>query len=103
MIQTKHELTQFLIDHADEIRAFGVERLGVFGSFARGDQTAASDIDFMVVFASGKKKFRSFMALADFLEESAGRRIELLTPESLNPRNRDQILAQVEYVPNTLT
>lgn len=99
MIQTKLELNQFLNDHADEIRAFGVERLSVFGSFARGDQTAASDIDFMVVFAPGKKNFRNFMGLADFLEDQAGRRIELLTPESLAEHVRAKILAQVSYVP----
>lgn len=99
MIETKEQLREFLTANADKIRAFGVERIGVFGSFARGDQTPASDIDFMVVFQPGQKTWHHFSDLYDFLEEHAGRRVELLTPESLKERKRDRILAQVEYVP----
>ncbi len=98
MIKTKRALEQFLIDHADEIRAFDVARIGVFGSFARGDITAKSDIDFMVVFRPDDETFRNFMDLADFLEEHTGRTVEILTPDSLNHRIRDKVLAQVEYV-----
>lgn len=99
VIATKDQLQQFLREHAEEIQRFGVERIGVFGSFARGEQTVDSDIDFMVVFAPGRKSFRNFMDLADYLEEHVGRRIEVLTPEALTERSRDRILAQVEYVP----
>ncbi len=99
MIQTKEELKRFLIGHADAILAFGVERIGVFGSFSRGEQTNDSDIDFMVVFKPGQKTWDNFIHLAYFLEDHAGRRIELLTPESLRDQKREKILAQVEYVP----
>lgn len=75
-----------------------MRQIGVFGSFARGDQTDASDIDFMVEFEPGRKTWANFMDLADFLEAHAGRRIELLTPQTLGDRVRDKILAQVEYV-----
>lgn len=98
MITTKRELERFLIDHAEGIRAFGVERLGVFGSFARGDQTMDSDIDFMVEFQPGQKSFRNFMDLANYLEDHVGRRIELVTPEGLSDRAREKILAKVEYL-----
>ncbi len=99
MITTKAEIEALLLQNKDFIRSLGVERIGVFGSFASGNQTGASDIDFMVVFAPGRKSFRSFMDLADFLEERAGRRIELLTPESLAEHVRGKIMAQVFYVP----
>ena len=98
MIETKAQLQEFLTANANKIRAFGVEQIGVFGSFARSEQDSQSDIDFMVVFSPGEKTFRHFMDLADFLEEHAGRRIELLTPESLAEHVRSKILAQVEYV-----
>jgi predicted nucleotidyltransferase len=31
--------------HADELRALGAKRIGIFGSFARGEATAESDVD----------------------------------------------------------
>lgn len=31
--------------HSNELRAFGTQRIGVFGSFARGEATAESDVD----------------------------------------------------------
>ncbi len=98
MIATKREFEALLNAHADRLRVFGVERIGVFGSFARDDQTAESDIDVMAVFHSGQETFRNFMDLADFLEEHTGRRIDLLTPHSLSPRVQSRILSQVEYV-----
>ena len=98
MIANKHELRRFLTSQAQVLRSYGVRQIGVFGSFARGDQTEASDIDFMVEFEPGRKTWANFMDLADFLESHAGRRIELLTPQALGDRVRDKILAQVEYV-----
>jgi predicted nucleotidyltransferase len=99
MIETRRDLERLLHTHTDAIRAFGVERIGVFGSFAREEQTPASDIDLMVVFAPGKKTYRNFIRLAYYLEDLAGRRIELLTPEALSEHIRDKVLRQVEYVP----
>ncbi len=98
-VDTRRELDELLNTHASRIREFGVEQIGVFGSFARGEQTDTSDIDLMVVFAPGKKTYRNFIDLAYFLEDNAGRRIELLTPEALSDRIRDRVLSQVDYVP----
>ncbi len=48
-------------------KRFGVKRIGVFGSFARGDQKDPSDIDILVEFE--KPTFDNFMDLAFFLED----------------------------------
>lgn len=77
----------------------GVRRIGVFGSFARGDQTFASDVDLLVEFAAGRKTYRNFIDLAYFVQDHLGRRVELVTPEALSGHVREKILAQVEYVP----
>ncbi len=95
--QTKTELMSIIEGHESELRAIGVRRLGLFGSFVRGDQRADSDVDVLVEFDSGKKKFDNFMNLSFFLEDLFKRRVELLTPESLAPRIRPRILATVEY------
>ena len=81
--------------HEEQIRAFGVKRLGLFGSFVRGQQTESSDVDLLVEFDAGRKTFDSFMQLAFFLEDLLGRRVELVTPESLSPYIGPHILKEV--------
>jgi predicted nucleotidyltransferase len=71
--------------------------VGVFGSFARGQQSDRSDVDILVEFEQGKKSFDNFMHLAFFLEQQIGRRVELVTPESLSPHIGPHILREVEY------
>ncbi len=96
-INHKSELFDLLGTYRDELRQFGVERCGLFGSFARGEQTERSDVDILVEFQAGKKSFDNFMHLAFFLEEKLGRRVELVTPESLSPYIGPHILREVEY------
>lgn len=97
MIETKEQLVGELARHRDAIRAFGVERIGLFGSFARSDQNGASDVDILVEFSSGAKTFDNFMKLSYFLEDLTGRKVDLVTRESLSPYVGPKILAEVEY------
>ena len=70
--------------HEREIKKrFGVRRIGLFGSFARGEQKDTSDVDILVEFDD--PTFDNFMNLAFFLEDLFGRRVELVTPDSLSP------------------
>ena len=97
IVQNKSELFVVLRKQQARLRQFGVKRVGVFGSFARGEQTENSDIDILVEFESNAKSFDNFMQLGFFLEETLGRKIELLTPESLSPYIGPHILREVEY------
>lgn len=96
-IRSKSELFNALNAHQERLRAYGVKRCGVFGSFARGKQTELSDVDLLVEFEHGKKSFDNFIHLALFLEEMLGRKVELVTPESLSPYIGPHILREVEY------
>ena len=60
---------------------YGVERLALFGSFARGDASENSDID-LVVSLSRPLGF-TFVELATYLEEKLGRRVDLVTASTL--------------------
>ena len=95
---TKDEIFQRVSDHKAHIRALGVKQLGLFGSFVRGQQTAISDIDFLVEFEKGQKDYDRFLALSGLLEEILGMPIELVTLESLSPYLGPSILHEVEYV-----
>ena len=66
----------------DILRKYGVNRLGLFGSYARGQQRPDSDIDFLVEFK--KPDFDSFMELAFYLESLFGHKVDLITPAGLN-------------------
>ena len=98
-VQTKQELIERILSAQQKIHSYGVNRLGIFGSFVRDEAKESSDVDFFVEFHQGKKTFDNFMDLADALEEITGRKIELITPQSLNKYIGKYILKEVEYVP----
>lgn len=94
---SKSEIFEVLESEEERLDSYGVERLGVFGSFSREDQTGSSDIDFLVEFSEGEKSYRNYIGLKRFLEEVFGREVDLVTEESLKPSMRDSILGEVEY------
>lgn len=98
-VTTKAEVLATLACHHAALRQYGVQSYGLFGSFVRNESTSTSDIDIMVEFLPGQKTFENFMNLAFFLENILGRRVDLLTKESLSPYLRPRILQEVEYVP----
>ena len=68
---------------ADLGKQYGAERIFLFGSFARGDAAADSDIDLRI----DKGKIRGLFALSGLhiaLEERLGRKVDLLTSDSLD-------------------
>jgi predicted nucleotidyltransferase len=97
MIEHKTDLFTLLASHQLELEKFGVRRWGVFGSFVTGRHNDQSDVDILVEFEPGTKSFDNFMRLAAFLEQQIGRRVELVTPESLSPHIGPHILREVEY------
>lgn len=97
-VQTKEEIVKTLRKNLSQIRALGVKRLGLFGSFVRGEQSTDSDVDILVEFEFGKKTFDHFMQLLFLLEGLLGRGVELVTPEALSPYIGPYILKEIEYV-----
>jgi hypothetical protein len=95
----KHEILQRLQEVREAILARGVMKLGIFGSFVRGNASDASDVDFLVQFRPPQKSFDNFMGLSFLLEDVLRRRVELVTTESISPHLGPQILSEVEDVP----
>jgi hypothetical protein len=77
---------------------FGVTRMGIFGSFVRGEQTRSSDIDMVVEIEKNRKNIHSFLQLKRFLERELARTIDLGFEHSLKPTVRDRIKGQITYV-----
>ena len=84
--------------HLAELLALGAQRLGVFGSFARGEARADSDVDIYVEFEEGKRTYDNFVALHELLENLLGRRVDLVTDKSLTETKARLILPTVRYV-----
>ena len=69
--------------------------LGLFGSAARGDAGATSDLDFLVVFEH--PTFDAYMGLLEFLENMFGHRVDLVLANTLKPRLRESILRETVH------
>ena len=95
---TKKEIVERIQNTKAQIRALGVRKIGLFGSFTKNQQTISSDVDLLVEFEEGKKTFDHFMELAFLLEETLQIPVDLVTPESLSPYIGPLILNEVEYV-----
>jgi uncharacterized protein len=97
-VATKAELMRLLTANQSALRKLGVRRLGLFGSFRRGEPRPDSDVDLYVELAPGEATFDRFMDLGFFCEDLCGRRVEIVTPNSLSPHLGPHILKDVEYV-----
>ena len=80
-----------------ELFEFGVEQIGLFGSYLTNNATSDSDIDLLVEITPSHKTFRNFLALNYFLEDLFGCKVDLVTKQSLSPYIGPHILKTVEY------
>ena len=94
----KDQIVNLLKQNSQELGRFGVNRIGIFGSFATGEQNKSSDVDLVVEFNEGQKNFRNFIGTANFTENLLGRKVDLLTPQSLSPYIAPHIEKDIEYV-----
>jgi uncharacterized protein len=98
IVLTKQDIFSMIQANQSRLKELGVAKLGLFGSYVRGEQRPESDIDLLVQFVPGKKTFDAFMDLCFFLEEILQRKVEVVTVESLSPYIGPHILKEVEYV-----
>jgi predicted nucleotidyltransferase len=93
---TKNIILTLLDQYASKIRQkFHVRKLGLFGSYVRGDANPQSDIDILVEFEM--PTFDAYMDLKFFLEDLFHRNIDLVMEDTLKPRIKSAILTEVQY------
>jgi predicted nucleotidyltransferase len=76
---------------------FGVTALYVFGSVARGEAVAGSDVDLLVEF-QGPSTFARFMDLKFLLEDTLGARVDLVTRAALRAPLRARVESEARRV-----
>ena len=75
-------------------KLFGIKKIGIFGSLARGDDHPDSDIDIEVEFDQGSDTYRNYIGLAWYLEELlGGRRVDLVTTRVLEGYLHSDVIA----------
>ena len=93
----REEILAFLRRHRNDLhRRFGVQRIGLFGSYARNEATEYSDIDFVV--EMNEKTYRKRWELTRFLESKLHKPIDLGYLDSLHPFIRKRIENEVIFV-----
>lgn len=96
---TKERIIEIIYKSRAELFSLGVRSIGLFGSFVREESGVESDVDILVEFDAAKKTFDNFIDTCFLLEDLLGRRVELITGESISPYIRSYVLKEVEYVP----
>jgi len=76
---------------------YKVKQLGIFGSVARKEDRAKSDVDILVDF-SRSPGFFDFIRLEEYLSHLVGRKVDLVTKNAIKPVIRDEVLKEVVYV-----
>jgi len=88
-----------LAQRKTEIKKFGVQKVGLFGSYVRGEEKENSDIDILIEFENGKSTFDNFMNLCFYLDDLfTGTKVEVVTTGGLSKYIGPFILKEVEYV-----
>ena len=91
MTVNREQILKILAARQGEITArFGVKRLALFGSAARDELRADSDVDILVEF-TGPATFGGYFELKDYLEQVLGRPVDLVTEKGLKPRARPYV------------
>jgi predicted nucleotidyltransferase len=76
---------------------YGVQQLGLFGSYVKEQQRKRSDIDILVTFSRDIDLFE-FLDLREYLESKLKTKVDLVMATALKPTIGKRILAEVEYV-----
>jgi len=96
-MKTQKDILATIEENRDAIRGYGVRRLALFGSFARGEETQKSDLDLLVEFET--KTFDAYMDLKAFLEELCGREVDLVLADAIKARLRPHIMKELIHAP----
>ncbi len=93
----RHTIFMTIRQNRKELKDNGLERIGLFGSYSRNDQTENSDIDLILEFSQGKKNIDNYMRIYDILERLLNKSLDILTPESISPYLKEYIEKDVIY------
>lgn len=78
-------------------KKYKIKDIGIFGSYVRGEQTPASDLDIIVDYRDDSVDIFDFLDLKEYLSDLIGRDVDLVMKDGLKPNIGKRILSQVIY------
>jgi len=97
-IKKLKRIRTILASSKDELRKkYKVRALGIFGSYARGEQKKSSDLDILVKFNSNATLF-DFVGLGNYLEEKLKIKVDVVSEKGVRPELKNHILREVVKV-----
>ena len=94
---TREIILNKIEQNSENVKKYGVKKIGLFGSYIKNKQTAKSDIDLVVEFKRGEKTYDNYMDLKFFLEHLLKYRVDLVIAEAIKPDLKSYILKEVKY------
>lgn len=95
---TSESILAFLRENRAFLREQGITAIGIFGSYARGDQNRDSDIDFL--FRMDDMTFTRWMNVWNFLEDHLDCAVDLVPEKDLRSELRPRVLREVRFLEN---
>ena len=97
-VLTKKKIIDFLeAEMPFLMEAYNVNTIGLFGSYAREEQTETSDLDLLIEFTKPISYFTLFK-LEDYISDKLGIKVEIVTPDGLKELIKPIIMREVLYV-----
>ena len=95
---SKEYILSEMQQHKSELHSLGIVKIGLFGSYVRGEQSEKIDIDILIEFAPDKENFDNYMTVYDMLENLfINEKVEIVTKKGLSPHIGPHILKEVLY------
>jgi len=92
------EIQKILAKHKKELyEKYKIEKMGIFGSFVRGEEREESDIDILVEFEDVPGLIK-FIEVEEYLSKLLGRKVDLVRKPAIRKELRPKILKEVVYV-----
>lgn len=92
-----HTICDTIKKHEKELKSLGAKDFAIFGSVAREENTAGSDIDILIDF-DPKKGLFVFVDLKMYLESLLGVNVDLVSKKALHPALKNRILSEAKRV-----
>jgi len=98
-MKTRDQILTFLSQNKKLLRdKYHIVRIGLFGSYARGNQNVKSDIDFLVEFEDNTQNLYELkLQLKDFFRSQLGVEVDICREKYIKPRIKSSILKETVY------
>lgn len=91
------DIITFFKSNKHEFEKYGVNKIGLFGSYAKNQEDENSDIDVLVEFKEGNKTFDNYMDLKFYLEDSFNKEVDLVICGNIKEDFKKEILGSARY------